>query len=291
MATVLAFVAAFLLPGFTLTNAGPYGGQVWTGPMPLTDRPGEIYLPPAFQPAHRYPVVYLLHGLPGAPSEFVSGTNFVSWADTEIGNGAVEPFIAVMPAAGSRQSYGGEWAGPWEHALVDGVVPFVDHTLPTIAAPRARILAGLSAGGYGALDIGLRHPDVFGTLESWSGYFTPLRDGPFKNASPKVLDANNPTLLAPREAGALARTRFFVSTGPYHSHLIKPAATLAFAFRLRRLGLHVALDVVRQKRGEWSDQLDAGLGWALASPASSTAPTTTPPNAAIRAAPSAPAGR
>lgn len=291
MGTILAFVAAFLLPGFQLTSTGPYGGQVWTGPLPLTDRPGEIYLPPTFQPTHRYPVVYLLHGLPGAPSEYVSGTNFETWADTEITNGTVEPFIAVLPAAGTRLKYDGEWAGPWERALVDGVVPFVDRELPTIAEPSARILAGVSAGGFGALDIGLRHPNVFGTLESWSGYFTPLRDGPFTRATRELLDANNPTLLAPREAGALHNTRFFLSTGPYHSHLFKPAATLAFASELERLGLDVSVDVVQQKQGEWSDQLDAGLGWALTSAASSAAPTTTAAKAATRATPSGPPGR
>ena len=91
MATALAFVSAFLLPGFTLTSTAPHGGQVWTGPIPLTDRPGEIYLPPNFQPTRRYPVVYLLHGLPGMPSEFITGTNFESWADTEISESAVEP--------------------------------------------------------------------------------------------------------------------------------------------------------------------------------------------------------
>ena len=33
-----------------------------------------------------------------------------------------------------------------------------------------RGLAGLSAGGYGALNIGLHHPGKFRLLESWSGY-------------------------------------------------------------------------------------------------------------------------
>ena len=38
------------------------------------------------------------------------------------------------------------------------------------ARPRGAALAGLSEGGYGALNIGLHHPGEFRVLESWSGY-------------------------------------------------------------------------------------------------------------------------
>ncbi len=38
------------------------------------------------------------------------------------------------------------------------------------APRRARALAGLSEGGYGAFNIGLHHPGEFRVLESWSGY-------------------------------------------------------------------------------------------------------------------------
>jgi enterochelin esterase-like enzyme len=53
-------------------------------------------------------------------------------------------------------------------------VPWTDANLPTVADRAGRILAGLSAGGYAAVDIGLRHPFMFSTLEAWSGYFRPL---------------------------------------------------------------------------------------------------------------------
>ena len=41
---------------------------------------------------------------------------------------------------------------------------------------------GLSAGGYGAVDIGLRHPGLFSTLEAWIGYFHPLGAGALVHA-------------------------------------------------------------------------------------------------------------
>ena len=263
MAAVLAAVA---LPGFTPLAAQPGDGQLLTGVFPGTVRPGYVYLPPGFDPTRRYPVVYLLHGLPGDPAEYIDGTQLVEFADAEIGAERLRPFIAVIPAAGADARYDGEWAGPWETALVRRIVPWVDDHLPTIAAPAGRIIAGLSAGGYGAVNTALRHPTVFGIAESWSGYFTPLLDGPFVHAGASTLAANNPTLLVRAEATTLRhdRMRFFVSTGPYHSHWFRPASTIAFANELSSLGLRVRLMQYPSVKGEWRAQLDAGLAWALA---------------------------
>ena len=264
---VLAALAASaaLLPGFAQTATGPSGGAILTGTFPGGARPGYVYLPPQFDPGRRYPVVYLLHGMPGSPSEYLAGASLVSFADDAIAAHRVRPFIAVLPAAGTEAKYNGEWAGIWEHHVVDRVVPFVDTWLPTIAGPRGRAIAGLSAGGYGAADIALRHPGLFGVVESWGGYFAPLRDGPFRHASQAVLSANDPTKLIARTAPRLRsdRTRFFLSTGPGHSHWFTPEATVAFASQLRQAGLHPALRLFPSAKGEWSRQLAAGHPWAF----------------------------
>lgn len=259
------FAAVSLLPGFTAYAQGPNGGSVSTGVFPGEQRPGFVYLPPGFSRAHRYPVVYLLHGMPGSPSEYLAGTDLADWADTEITEGDVEPFIAVLPAAGPRRQYNGEWAGGIAASLVQEIVPWIDVRLPTIAAPRGRVIAGLSAGGFGAVDIGLRHPELFGQIEAWSAYFSPLRDGPFKHAPPAVLSANDPTRLARVLAPALRRdhVRFFLSTGPGHSHWFKPKQTLVFAHELRKLGLTASYHAYANARGEWRAQFDTGLAWAF----------------------------
>jgi Putative esterase len=266
VATFAALVTAAMLPGFLPTAFGPDGGRILEGPLPGTARPGYIYLPPGFGETAHYPTVYLLHGMPGSPSEFADGAGLLDWADGAITSGTVPPFIAVMPAAGVTPQYNGEWAGPWERALVDDVVPWIDAELPTIRSPHARVLAGLSAGGYGAFDIALRNPGLFGVVESWSGYFGPLRDGPFKDATKAVLAANDPRLLAKADAAQLRvnRTRFFVSTGPYHSHWFRPAQTTSFARELLQLGLPVRLLTLADATGQYRTQLADGLGWALA---------------------------
>lgn len=265
MSILAALVTAILLPGFTPFLSGPSGGQVLAGTFPGTQRPGYVYLPPGFTPKQRYPVVYLLHGMPGSPSEYLYGTQLVQYADAGIASGALRPFIAVMPAAGPSHKYNGEWAGPLEQVLVHQVVPFVDANLPTVATSAGRVLAGLSAGGFGAVDIGIRNAGMFGAVESWSGYFKPLHDGPFKNARRALLAANDPTRLVAFDEARLTRahTRFFVSSGPYHSHWFRPAQTIAFAKELETFGLPVTLKLYSSRKGEWREQLDAGLSWAF----------------------------
>jgi enterochelin esterase-like enzyme len=264
--TVVALLAAAaLLPGFAPVATGPAGGEILQGRFPGTERDGLVYLPPAFSAARRYPVVYLLHGMPGSPSEYVDGTGLLSFADAAIAGGTVRPFLAIIPAAGSARDYDGEWAGAWERALVRRIVPWVDVHLPTQADPGGRMIAGLSAGGYGAVDIALRHPGLFGAVASWSGYFEPLRDGPLKDAAASELDAHDPTKLVRSERGRVAADamRFFVSTGPAHSRWAPPEATFAFARELHALGLPCTLRAYRRRAGEWSRQLAAGLRWGF----------------------------
>jgi S-formylglutathione hydrolase FrmB len=265
MSVLAVLLAAFALPGFSSVATEPSGGQLLEGQFPGTVRDGYVYLPPGFDPATRYPVVYLLHGLPGSPSEYTNGVQLGTFADAAIAANTVKPFIAIVPAGGADVHYGGEWAGVLETALVHQVIPWVDANLPTIASPAGRVIAGLSAGGFGAVDIALRNPTLFGTVESWSGYFTPLPDAPFKGADAATLAAHDPTLIVTKEAATLRRlaTRFFVSTGPYHSHLIKRGSSQAFVGELRTLRVPVVFRIYPAVAGEWRNQLDAGITWAL----------------------------
>src|SRR5262249_30283186 len=107
--------------------------------------------------------------------------------------------------------------------------------------------------------------NLFGRIESWSGYFSPLRDGPFKHAAAALLAANDPILLVQHEASRLrtAGVRFFVSTGPAHSPWIQSDASLQFAGELRSLGLRTTYRTYASSRGQWRAQLDAGLEWAF----------------------------
>src|SRR5437588_7678314 len=130
MALLASLAAALTLPGFAPFATGPHGGRILTGIFPGGERPGYVYLPPGYSPGSRYPVVYLLHGMPGSPTEYLAGTDLVDFADTGIASGALRPFIAVLPAAGADHRYNGEWAGEWEQEVLD-TVAFVAAHLPT----------------------------------------------------------------------------------------------------------------------------------------------------------------
>lgn len=118
--------------------------------------------------SERYPVLYLLHGLT---------QNFTAWG---LSNGSpyyaglYDDLIVVMPDAGN--SWYVNWApnadgrpNNWEDHIVQDVVNHVDWNFRTIARREGRAIAGLSMGGFGAITLGLRNPEMFISIGSTSG--------------------------------------------------------------------------------------------------------------------------
>ena len=271
-ATASAQGVAGLPAGWNVVSTGAGGGTVWEGRIPNTfvvwdNRPSAIYLPPGYDSRRSYPVVYLLHGMRGRPSSYVDGLHIADVVDGLIGSGRARPFIVVMPVAGPRVNPNqGEWAGVWERYLVRDVVPWVDAHLPTVASPGGRALEGLCAGGFGAIDIGLRHPGIFGTLGAWEGYFAPVfSDGPFVRATSAELAAHDPTLLVRGEARQLRRAgvRFYISVGGNHGRVLRRWST-QFAQRLAALRLpHELWLLPPSERGHfWSATMPSALIYA-----------------------------
>jgi enterochelin esterase-like enzyme len=259
------------LPGWTLVRTGSGGGTVWVGRIPnrhvADTRLSALYVPPGFTARGRYPVVYLLHGLPGSPSSYYASLDIANVADSIIAS-SHQPFIAVIPVGGPRKhAAAGEWAGVWEDYLTQDVLPWADRSLPTLPNRRGRALAGLCAGGYGAMNTGLRHPRLFGTLEAWEGYFAPVfRDGPFAHATPAVLAANNPTLLVQRRAPLLHALgmRFFVAVGGNHGDVLR-VWSLRYAALLTKLHLPHRLWLVpaAEKGHLWRPMVLPALTYAI----------------------------
>ena len=132
------------------------------------------YLPQGYdRGATRYPVVYLLHGLP-ADSGSYRGVSFVEQALDAIGI----PAILVAPQGSTDSKTDPEYldAGPgnlWDTAIAGELVRVVDARFRTIRSRSGRALVGVSAGGYGAMHLAFAHLDQFAAVESWSGYFHP----------------------------------------------------------------------------------------------------------------------
>jgi enterochelin esterase-like enzyme len=134
----------------------------------------EVYLPAGYDVGvARYPVVYLLHGLPSGPAAYRQ-LRFVERALDAAGR----PAILVAPQAARAGEADPEYAdhGPgdgWETAIATELPRVVDARFRTIRSRAGRALVGISAGGYGAMHLALRHLDEFSVVESWSGYFHP----------------------------------------------------------------------------------------------------------------------
>ncbi len=125
----------------------------------------NVLLPEAYaaEKDRRFPVVYLLHGY---------GGDFSEWQRV----GVVEeakglPVILAMPE-GDQSFYINHHDDPhnrWEDYVTQEVVKFVDDNYRTFARAESRAISGLSMGGYGAMVLGLRHPDMFRSIASHSG--------------------------------------------------------------------------------------------------------------------------
>jgi len=140
------------------------------------DPEATIYLPPSYATdrARRYPVVYLLHGYGGTDATWTGRlAKLPESADKLAAAGTLHEMIVVMPNAyslhkGSMYS-NSVTSGDWESYLAHDLVGYVDGHYRTIADRMSRGLAGHSMGGYGAIRIGMKRPDVFSSLYILSG--------------------------------------------------------------------------------------------------------------------------
>jgi enterochelin esterase-like enzyme len=206
----------------------------------------DVYLPPGYAAAAahgaRFPVLYLLHGSPGRPELFINAAAAGVALDKLLARQAVRPFIIVMPNGtdGTFRSQT-EWAntvhGQYASLVLD-TVHAVDQRWATKPDRTHRAIAGLSEGGFGAVNIALQHLGTFATVESWSGYFNESAQGPFRHASPQLIQANSPALYVGSMSAQLKRfplhAFLYGGRGDRGSRVIAP-----FAAQLSAAGGHV----------------------------------------------------
>lgn len=133
-----------------------------------TTLPYNIILPTDYDTSKttRYPVLYLLHGLTGHYSDWVSRSNVADYA-------AEYRIIVVMPE-GNDSWYTNSVTiatDKYESYILNELIPDVQQRYRTIEARYGRSIAGLSMGGYGAFKFGLKSPSTFVFAASMSGAF------------------------------------------------------------------------------------------------------------------------
>ncbi|MHB8470614.1 MAG: alpha/beta hydrolase [Gaiellaceae bacterium] len=224
----------------------------------------EVYLPSGYDTsAERYPVVYFLHGLPSGADAYRS-VGFVERALDATGRAA----ILVIPQGARPGETDPEYVDrgandDWGTAIALELPRVVDARYRTIRSRAGRALVGVSAGGYGAMHLALKHLDRFSVVESWSGYFHPtdptgtvaLDLGASRNVHRQLLAVapqlrRSPTFIAFYVGRSDAR---FAAENEQFNHELS-AAGIAHVFRLYAGGHSQAL---------WQSYAPAWLSLAL----------------------------
>jgi enterochelin esterase-like enzyme len=215
-------------------------------------QPVDVYLPPGYatSPTRRYPVFYLLHGVPGRPGAFLQTVRLGVVEDVLLARHRIRPMILVMPFGSTGSFTDKEWANgvrpheAWETFLARDVVHAVDARYRTIRSGQSRAIAGLSEGGYGALNIAIHHPGEFRVVESWSGYEGADPVFSVFGHDQALMKRNSPQLTVGRAARTLhrAHTYFWLYSGTGDRALEQ---NTTFARTLGRLHLRYRYTVVR----------------------------------------------
>jgi S-formylglutathione hydrolase FrmB len=133
------------------------------------DRDVFVFLPPSYarERSRRYPVVYALHGYSIGAEQWTKEIHVPQTIEGAFAKG-VNEMIVVLPD--SKTLHNGSMysssvtTGDFEHFVARDVVSYIDAHYRTIPDRNSRGLVGHSMGGYGATRIGIKHPDVFGSL-------------------------------------------------------------------------------------------------------------------------------
>ncbi|HEY5691591.1 MAG TPA: alpha/beta hydrolase-fold protein, partial [Cyclobacteriaceae bacterium] len=118
----------------------------------------------------RYPVIYWLHGFGGTKNTGDTGwdSDLINTVSKLINSGTIKPVIIVMPDGSNR--FGGSMytnsitTGNWEDFIAYELPKYIDANYRTLAKPASRGIAGHSMGGYGAIKIAMKHPDIFSAV-------------------------------------------------------------------------------------------------------------------------------
>lgn len=125
------------------------------------------YLPEGYdESCKEYPVVYLLHGSFGNQRDWARKGNVKATLDRLIRAGSIPPVVAIMP--GSQSWWIDGHNEPAATSFLEELIPHIEDTYRVVPERHWRGVAGLSAGGYGAVSFALSQPDMFGAAAAFS---------------------------------------------------------------------------------------------------------------------------
>lgn len=173
-----------------------------------------VWLPPQYnEPAFRhtaFPVIMLLHGVPGEPESWMTGGGMPGRIASYISRGILHPAIVVVPSidpggintdcVNTPQSHVATW-------LAQDVPDLIKRHFRVQSSPPAWALAGLSTGGLCALNLPMQYPNVFGVGAAMSP--DPVSGDPSVVTNSALRIANSPLRLATKRPNV----RLWAGTG------------------------------------------------------------------------------
>ncbi|MBN1952194.1 MAG: hypothetical protein JW801_13420 [Bacteroidales bacterium] len=136
-----------------------------------TIQKAKVLLPPYYHLDQNksYPVLYFIHGY---GDSYVNNYGIFLKAYNLMVEGTIPEMIIVT--VNSNCNLGGTFCvnspitGNWEDHIANEVVRYMDMNYRTLAKKGSRAIAGFSMGGFGALYLGLRHPDKYSVVYAMS---------------------------------------------------------------------------------------------------------------------------
>jgi len=160
------FIFLVLIAGRPVRSQGTWQLVTHASPILGAEKSFYIFLP-AGDTAQRLPALYLLHGV---------GGNYTNWMTaSHISEQANKYAIAIiLPDGGAYSWYVDspmDSSSRYESYLIEDLIPFIESHYPVRAQQSGRAVSGLSMGGHGAVSLVLKHPHLFGAVSSMSGIF------------------------------------------------------------------------------------------------------------------------
>lgn len=188
------------------------------------------------------PVVYFLHGVPSDPKTIVEYEGLAGQVASYVGHGGT-PFVLAVPDGNGSHHDDTEWANAAdgsdriEDRVLDEVIPAVEGAHRRDAAHRA--IGGFSMGGYGSMNLALRHRTVFGSVVSISGYFHVDDPSHMFGDRPEVIEANRPD----QNLAAARGLRIFLAAATQEEDPVIKGEPQRFKGLLDVAGIPAVLDV------------------------------------------------
>lgn len=129
-----------------------------------------VVLPASFDAGKtkHFPILYELHGL-GDNEQFFVHSGLWNLVEDQRERGALKDFLIATPAGGASfyiNSRDGRVR--YEDFLLREFFPFIEKKYRVLPGRANRAISGVSMGGYGALHLAFRHPQLFSSVSAHS---------------------------------------------------------------------------------------------------------------------------